>query len=224
MGLRLCGLRDPVVQNRPGCEDGITPISEERLMATLDIFVSFEFDKDRDLRDSFYEQARLQTQHRSQELLAQRGVPYGGMETGGEGGDSRVRCGDRPDWRGHPQRSGSQDRSGHGPELRQAYFPGQTAEATLHGVSWDWRPYPLEMAENQQTTGQDMSPRSPGIEHLKLIQAIVNRLGRNSFAIKSAAAAVAAGLVALTTSTSTPVPPLPGLRFFHYGFSMRASL
>lgn len=33
-------------------------------MATLDIFVSFEFDKDRDLRDSFYEQARLQTQHR----------------------------------------------------------------------------------------------------------------------------------------------------------------
>ena len=32
-------------------------------MATLNIFVSFEFDKDRDLRDSFYEQAKLQTQH-----------------------------------------------------------------------------------------------------------------------------------------------------------------
>ena len=33
-------------------------------MATMYIFVSFEFDKDRDLRDSFYDQARLQTQHR----------------------------------------------------------------------------------------------------------------------------------------------------------------
>ena len=56
-----------------------------------------------------------------------------------------------------------------------------------------------------------MSPEIARIEHLKLIQAVVDRLGRNSFAIKSAAAAVAAGLVALTTSTSTPVVALAGI-------------
>ena len=50
-----------------------------------------------------------------------------------------------------------------------------------------------------------MSPEMARIEHLKLIQAIINRLGRNSFAIKSAAAAA---LVALTASTSAPVAAL----------------
>lgn len=33
-------------------------------MATLNIFVSFEFDKDNDLKNNFYEQAREKTQHR----------------------------------------------------------------------------------------------------------------------------------------------------------------
>ena len=33
-------------------------------MATLDIFVSFEFDKDRKLKKDFYGQAKKQTQHR----------------------------------------------------------------------------------------------------------------------------------------------------------------
>ena len=33
-------------------------------MAALDIFVSFEFDKDRDLKNNFYEQARTQPQYR----------------------------------------------------------------------------------------------------------------------------------------------------------------
>ncbi len=33
-------------------------------MPTLNIFVSFEFDKDNDLRNNFYEQARELTQHR----------------------------------------------------------------------------------------------------------------------------------------------------------------
>ena len=33
-------------------------------MPTLNIFVSFEFDKDRDLKDNFYERAKKQTQHR----------------------------------------------------------------------------------------------------------------------------------------------------------------
>ena len=33
-------------------------------MATLNIFVSFEFDKDKDLKNNFYEQAREHTPHR----------------------------------------------------------------------------------------------------------------------------------------------------------------
>ncbi len=33
-------------------------------MPTLNIFVSFEFNKDKDLQNSFYEQARTLTQHR----------------------------------------------------------------------------------------------------------------------------------------------------------------
>ena len=33
-------------------------------MPTLDIFVSFEFDKDKDLQNNFYRQAKQETQHR----------------------------------------------------------------------------------------------------------------------------------------------------------------
>ena len=33
-------------------------------MATLDVFVSFEFDKDKDLKNNFYEQAKTKTRHR----------------------------------------------------------------------------------------------------------------------------------------------------------------
>ena len=48
------------------------------------------------------------------------------------------------------------------------------------------------------------------IEHLKLIQAIVTRMGRNSFAIKSTAAAVSAALVAFTASVGSPLAALGG--------------
>ena len=44
-------------------------------MATMDIFVSFEFDKDRDLRDSFYEQARQRTQHRIRNCSLREAYP-----------------------------------------------------------------------------------------------------------------------------------------------------
>ena len=37
---------------------------EEENMPTLNIFVSFEFDKDNDLKNNFYEQARELTHHR----------------------------------------------------------------------------------------------------------------------------------------------------------------
>ena len=44
-------------------------------MATLDIFVSFQFGKDRDLRDSFYEQAKLQTQNRVRNCSLREAYP-----------------------------------------------------------------------------------------------------------------------------------------------------
>ena len=55
-----------------------------------------------------------------------------------------------------------------------------------------------------------MSAEAARIEHLKLIQAIVARLGRNSFAIKSTAAAVSAALVAFTASVGSPFAALGG--------------
>ena len=69
----------------------------------------------------------------------------------------------------------------------------------------------MEMEEDKQTTGREMTPEAARIEHLKLIQAVINRLGRNSFAIKSAAAAAAAVLVTFTASTGSPVAALVGL-------------
>ena len=55
-----------------------------------------------------------------------------------------------------------------------------------------------------------MSQEIARIEHLKLIQAVVDRLGRNSFAIKSTAAAATAALVALTASTDSPIAAIAG--------------
>ena len=55
-----------------------------------------------------------------------------------------------------------------------------------------------------------MEPEAARIEHLKLIQSVVARLGRNSFAIKSTAAAVSAALVALTASLGSPLAALGG--------------
>ena len=56
-----------------------------------------------------------------------------------------------------------------------------------------------------------MDPETARIEHLKLVQGIVTRIGRNSFAIKSAAATAVAVLVAFTASTDSPVAALAGL-------------
>ena len=56
-----------------------------------------------------------------------------------------------------------------------------------------------------------MDPETARIEHLKLVQGIVNRIGRNSFAVKSAAATAVAVLVAFTASTDSPVAALAGL-------------
>ena len=59
-------------------------------------------------------------------------------------------------------------------------------------------------------TGRTMNAEAARIEHLKLIQAVVARLGRNSFAIKSTAAAVSAALVAFTASVGSPFAALGG--------------
>ena len=55
-----------------------------------------------------------------------------------------------------------------------------------------------------------MNAEAARIEHMKLIQAVVARLGRNSFAIKSTAAAVSAALVAFTASVGSPFAALGG--------------
>lgn len=44
-------------------------------MPTLNIFVSFEFDKDRDLKNSFYEQAKELTRHRVRNCSLNEGYP-----------------------------------------------------------------------------------------------------------------------------------------------------
>ena len=55
-----------------------------------------------------------------------------------------------------------------------------------------------------------MDSEAARIEHLKLIQTVIARLGRNSFAIKSTAAAVSAALVAFTASVGSPFAALGG--------------
>ena len=44
-------------------------------MSDLNIFVSFEFDKDRDLKDNFYKQAKEQTPHRVQDHSLEEAYP-----------------------------------------------------------------------------------------------------------------------------------------------------
>ncbi len=56
-----------------------------------------------------------------------------------------------------------------------------------------------------------MDSETARVEHLKLIQAIVARLGRNSFAIKSTAVAASAALVAFIASVGSPFAALGGL-------------
>ena len=56
-----------------------------------------------------------------------------------------------------------------------------------------------------------MNPETARVEHLKLIQAVVDRQGRNSFAVKSAAAAASAVLVAFVAGSGSPAAALAGL-------------
>ena len=44
-------------------------------MPTLNIFVSFEFDKDKDLQDNFYEQAKQETSHRIRDCSLHESYP-----------------------------------------------------------------------------------------------------------------------------------------------------
>ena len=59
-----------------------------------------------------------------------------------------------------------------------------------------------------------MNPEATRIEHLKLIQGVIDRLGRNSFATKSIAAAASAALVSFTASTDSAVSALAGFAVF----------
>ncbi len=56
-----------------------------------------------------------------------------------------------------------------------------------------------------------MNREAARVEHLKLIQGVVDRLSRNSFAVKSVATAATAALVAFTAGTGSPVAALAGV-------------
>ena len=55
-----------------------------------------------------------------------------------------------------------------------------------------------------------MDQETARIEHLKLIQAVIARLARHSFAVKSLAVAAAAALITFTAATETPVAVIGG--------------
>ena len=55
-----------------------------------------------------------------------------------------------------------------------------------------------------------MDPETARIEHLKLIQAVITRLARNSFAIKSTTAAASAALIAFMATTGSPIASVGG--------------
>lgn len=69
----------------------------------------------------------------------------------------------------------------------------------------------MEMDKDQRVSGRDMNLETARVEHLKLIQAVVDRQGRNSFAIKSAAAAVSAALAAFVAGSGSPAAAFAGL-------------
>ena len=55
-----------------------------------------------------------------------------------------------------------------------------------------------------------MDRETARIEHLKLIQAVIARLARHSFAVKSLAVAAAAALITFTAATETPLAVIGG--------------
>lgn len=68
------------------------------------------------------------------------------------------------------------------------------------------------MAESERTTSVAfMVTESARIEHLKLIQAVIARMARNSFAIKAAASTITAALVAVTVGSGIPLAAAGGL-------------
>lgn len=56
-----------------------------------------------------------------------------------------------------------------------------------------------------------MDPEAARIEHLKLVQAVIARLARSSFAVKSGATAASAALVAFVASADTPLASMGGV-------------
>ena len=71
-------LQHRCIDSRPRGNDGSFRKglnSKEKMMATLKIFVSFEFDKDKKLRGDFYGQAKTRTQHRVRNFSLRESYP-----------------------------------------------------------------------------------------------------------------------------------------------------
>ena len=74
-------------------------------MATIDIFASFEFDKDQDLRGNFYRQAKNLSPHRIRNCSLREAYPTDEWKGQGKGGNRAMRFGHHPDWAGYSQRA-----------------------------------------------------------------------------------------------------------------------
>ena len=55
-----------------------------------------------------------------------------------------------------------------------------------------------------------MDPETARVEHLKLIQAVITRLARSSFAVKSATVAASAARIAFSAATDSPLVSVAG--------------
>ncbi len=119
-------------------------------MAQLDIFVSFEFDRDNDLKNSFYEQAERYAEHRIRNCSLREAYPT-------------------EEWKGKARAAildcdvvillvGQDTHNAPGvlTEVRIASLPqeaglsGRTGEADLHGSAGLGASNPVEVEEHQQ--------------------------------------------------------------------------
>ena len=56
-----------------------------------------------------------------------------------------------------------------------------------------------------------MDPETLRVDHLKMIQVVIERMSRNSFALRAIAGTITAALVAAAANTESPWPLLGGL-------------
>ena len=82
-------------------------------MPTPNIFVSSEFDKDKDLQNNFYRQAKEETNHRIRGCSLHESYPDEAWKNKVRNAIRQCDAGGGPDWPRYPQRSGRHRGNGH---------------------------------------------------------------------------------------------------------------